>query len=79
MLSLRLLSSYDLSCLCCSFDLHAIFYIYLSCLALPNIATLGVTGEEPDAIASEIKEDEEETPQQFAEWTPNDVFLTLVY
>lgn len=36
-----------------------------------NDGTLGITSEEPGTIAPEA---EEETPQQLAEWTPNDVF-----
>lgn len=40
---------------------------------MSNGGTLGITSEEPGAIAQEAEE-EEETPQQLAEWTPNDVF-----
>ena len=54
--SLRLLSSYDLSCPCYSFDLYYLFYIFLSCLDLHNGATLGVKGENLNAIALEIEE-----------------------
>ena len=48
------------------------FYIYLSFLALSNDTTLGGTGEEPSATAPKVEE--EETPQQLAEWTPDDIF-----
>lgn len=65
--SLCLLSSYDLSCPGYSFDLHDLFYICLSCLTLHNGTRLGINGENLNAIASEIEE--EETHQQLAEWT----------
>lgn len=49
-----------ISCPYYSFVLHAMLYICLTCLTLmSNDATLGITSEEADAIASEA----EETPQ----------------
>ena len=41
---------------------------------MSNGAIFGVTCEDLNAIALEIKEVEEETPQQLAEWTPDNVF-----
>lgn len=40
---------------------------------MSNGGTLGITSEEPSTIAREAEE-EEETPQQLVEWTPDDVF-----
>ena len=57
---------FDATCSC--------YYTCLSSLTVvSNDATLGVTGEDTDATAPEI-EKVKETPQQIAEWTPNDVF-----
>lgn len=44
----------------------------LSYLAYSNGAILGVIGENLDITAQEVEE--EETPQQLAEWTADDVF-----
>lgn len=50
------------------------FYMCLFCLiVVSNDAILGVIGEDPDIIALKI-EDVDETPQQLAEWTPDDIF-----
>lgn len=40
---------------------------------ISNNATLGVIGEDTDAIPPEVEE-VKETPQQLAEWTPDNVF-----
>ena len=59
------------------------FYVLVSMLwiifvqldrPMSNSATLSVTGQDLNAKASEIKEAEDETPQQLAEWTLEDVY-----
>ena len=65
------LTSYDLSCRSYLFDMHVIFYSCLPCLAQSNGVTLGVTGEDHSgAIAQDIMEVGDETPQQLVEWAP---------
>ena len=74
------LTSYDLSCRFYSLDMHVIFYSCLPGVAQSNGATLSVTGEDYiDAIAPEITEIREETPQQLAEWAREDVFQTFMH
>ena len=51
---------------------RALSYLCLSCLALSNGATFGIIGGDLNAIVPEFEE--EETPQQLAKWTPDDVF-----
>ena len=61
-----MISSLLFNCFTC----HALYsFIFLDFKS--NDAILGVIGEEPDALAKETKE---ETPQQIAEWTADDVF-----